>query len=470
MKKVLLWLMFTMLMVTNVHAADVAFTDGEGIDSVTAGGTTFTVSCEDATTANKGCASFASDEFTVSSGAVSITDGVIDDDMIDFGTSTNQVSASDLPDEDLGEMSISTGVWALDNYVIENVNMADDDFTDFSCTTGACTLDANTVADNEINYTAVTCADFTTSDCEAITAPTLDTGFGANELYDMNQHVLTTSDVSFNSVTAPLTGAVTGNASTATALAADPANCVSATEFAVGVTAAGVASCEAIADADVPDTITIDLAGTATALAADGTDCAVGSYARGVDASGNAELCVDATTEIDALIALHTADDNAHQDLVTLAGTPDYLTLSGQAITRTKLDISDDTNMTAGRSLTLTANDVVADSELYTGQAGRIAFETPTATDDFFFNEISVNQTATSIYCKTLVGTVDLDVQVGGADINGTDITCNTTGVLDSTLAGTTDLNVGDELSLAITSVASAPTYLMVIVNSTKDD
>lgn len=55
-------------------------------------------------------------------------------------------------------------------------------------------------------------------------------------------------------------GSTTGNAATATALAADPANCGTATEFAVGVTAAGVATCEAIADADVPNALTIDTA------------------------------------------------------------------------------------------------------------------------------------------------------------------------------------------------------------------
>lgn len=98
-----------------------------------------------------------------------------------------------------------------------------------------------------------------------------------------------------------------------------------------------------------------------------------------------------------------------------------------------------------------------------------IAFEDPTATDDFFFNEIAANATAVSIYCKTLVGTVELDVTIGGSDINGTDITCNTTGVLDSSLGGDTDLNTGEELKLEITSVASDPTYLMVIVNGTHD-
>lgn len=47
---------------------------------------------------------------------------------------------------------------------------------------------------------------------------------------------------------------------------------------------------------------------------------------------------------------------------VTLAGTPNYLTLSGQQITLTKLDISDDTNATGGTGVDITANDFTFDS------------------------------------------------------------------------------------------------------------
>lgn len=43
----------------------------------------------------------------------------------------------------------------------------------------------------------------------------------------------------------------------AAALTADPADCATATHFAVGVNASGTATCEAIADADVPDTISL---------------------------------------------------------------------------------------------------------------------------------------------------------------------------------------------------------------------
>lgn len=103
-------------------------------------------------------------------------------------------------------------------------------------------------------------------------------------------------------------------------------------------------------------------AGTATALAANGSNCTAGSYALGVDASGSSEGCTDATTEIDSAISTHTGDAEAHQALVTLAGTPDYLTITGQQITRGTIDIGDDTNLTAGDGLTLTGDDLDCDT------------------------------------------------------------------------------------------------------------
>lgn len=95
----------------------------------------------------------------------------------------------------------------------------------------------------------------------------------------------------------------------------------------------------------------------------------------------------------------------------------------------------------------------------------KIGFENPTATDDFFFDEvIDGNVIIQSLYCKTLVGTVDADVTIGGSAINGSSITCTTSGVLDSSLAGTTSGVTGDELKLEIDSVASSPTFLLMKV------
>ncbi len=78
-----------------------------------------------------------------------------------------------------------------------------------------------------------------------------------------------------------------GNATTSSALAANGTNC-SANQFNKGVDEDGSAeSCAALVDADVPDTITVDLAAAATALASDPTDCGANTFAESIDASGD---------------------------------------------------------------------------------------------------------------------------------------------------------------------------------------
>ena len=69
-------------------------TAGEGIDIASG-----VVSGEDASASNKGIASFSSDHFTVSSGAVTIKTDGIDDTHIDFGTGAGQVSTADVPEQ-----------------------------------------------------------------------------------------------------------------------------------------------------------------------------------------------------------------------------------------------------------------------------------------------------------------------------------------------------------------------------------
>ena len=69
-------------------------TAGEGID-ISSG----EISGEDATVSNKGIASFNTEHFSVTSGAVSIKADGIDDTHIDFGTGSNQVSTADIPEQ-----------------------------------------------------------------------------------------------------------------------------------------------------------------------------------------------------------------------------------------------------------------------------------------------------------------------------------------------------------------------------------
>lgn len=65
----------------------------------------------------------------------------------------------------------------------------------------------------------------------------------------------------YSTANAPTT--VSGNAGTATALAANPTDC-SANQFATTIAASGNLTCAALVDADIPNTITIDLATVAT--------------------------------------------------------------------------------------------------------------------------------------------------------------------------------------------------------------
>ena len=66
-------------------------TGGEGIDT-SATGTTLTITGEEASTSNKGVASFSSDNFSVSSGAVTIKDaGVANAELVDMAANTVKV-------------------------------------------------------------------------------------------------------------------------------------------------------------------------------------------------------------------------------------------------------------------------------------------------------------------------------------------------------------------------------------------
>lgn len=55
-------------------------------------------------------------------------------------------------------------------------------------------------------------------------------------------------------------------------------------------------------------------ASTASALAANGSNCSAGSYPLGVDENGAVEGCTDATTEIDSAISIHASNASAHRD------------------------------------------------------------------------------------------------------------------------------------------------------------
>lgn len=147
---------------------------GEGIDT-TATDQTITIAGEDATTANKGIASFDSNHFSVTSGAVSLVANGVDDTLIDWGTGAGQVSAGDVPIADAGVIITATDVegalqenrTALDlNTTHRTSDGSDHSFIDQSVVSGASpTFDGN-------NFTGIDANDVDIADAGGLITAT----------------------------------------------------------------------------------------------------------------------------------------------------------------------------------------------------------------------------------------------------------------------------------------------------------
>ncbi len=83
---------------------------------------------------------------------------------------------------------------------------------------------------------------------------------------------------------------------------------------------------------------------------------------------------------------------------VTLAGTPNYLTLSGQEITLAKLDITDDTNLVAGTNITLATNTINVDDAFLINDGNDTTSGTITAAGLTTSGNISGSSTSTGSF------------------------------------------------------------------------
>jgi len=137
----------------DLDSESLTVTGGSGLNT-SATGSTLTVAGDDATTSAKGVASFSSDHFSVSSGAVSIATDSIDDTLIDFGTGTNQVSTADVPEQtNLYYTNVradariaAASVGDLDN--VDLTGVADDDILKYDSASSSFKVEADRIANH----------------------------------------------------------------------------------------------------------------------------------------------------------------------------------------------------------------------------------------------------------------------------------------------------------------------------------
>lgn len=99
---------------------------GEGVD-VTESSGTVTLAGEDATTSNKGIASFSTNDFSVSSGAVSVKTAGVSDSQLASGIDATKIGNGDVTNTELSRInSVSENVQtSLDGKVVKTANLSD---------------------------------------------------------------------------------------------------------------------------------------------------------------------------------------------------------------------------------------------------------------------------------------------------------------------------------------------------------
>ena len=166
------------------------------------------------------------------------------------------------------------------------------------------------------------------------------------------------------------------------------------------------------------------------------------------------------------------------------AGTDFNIVLDtkAQTLTNKTMDSADntfsnialsETLLTAGRSLTISTNDVQADTELYT-DTKCIWIENPVAADDLKSIWIADGYavTITRLWCES-DQTVNMMLQVDDGtptDMDTVDLACISTPDTDTSLDGDASVASGDRVDVDIASVSGSPTWVSFCFTFTRDD
>jgi hypothetical protein len=169
------------------------FTGGEGIDtSINSGTNTLTISAEDATTSNKGVASFATEDFNVTSGAVELKDTVVKTVTTDSGALTPATHGfSILGGEGIDVTHAGTTITvAGEDATTSNKGVASFDTNNFTVTSGAVTAKNITLGSSTLTLGS------TTTSIAGVTELTVDN-------ININGSTISSTDTNGNIVISP---------------------------------------------------------------------------------------------------------------------------------------------------------------------------------------------------------------------------------------------------------------------------
>jgi hypothetical protein len=212
---------------------------GEGVD-VTASGGTITVAGEDATTSNKGVASFATADFNVTTGAVELEDTVVKSVTTDSGALTPSTHGLSILGGEGTNVTHTGTIITVAGEDASSINkgVASFDSEDFSVVSGVVTIKADGVDTAQIQDDAITTAKIT--DAHVTTDKIADSNVTTAKI---NNAAVTTAKINDSSVTSAkiaaktiVAGDIADGTITATQLSASAvvANTVALNSIALG--------------------------------------------------------------------------------------------------------------------------------------------------------------------------------------------------------------------------------------------
>jgi hypothetical protein len=251
-----------------------------------------------------------------------------------------------------------------------------------------------------------------------------------------------------------------------------------ATSHALFSGAGGAAGFRAITDADVPNSIEIDLATAAGSLAANPDDCDPGEFAHTIGASGDLSCDEVAFSDLSGAATDSQIPDNI---TIVLAAAADELaanpTNCGTGIVAGGIaaaGTAEDCVTLGGDHLTVTAGVLHLDVEVVTHAKSFTILAPTTDESDMVQMDIPLGATITHVSCSTDTGTSTINVDkraaatpnTSGTNVlsaglvcdNDTQSSCSSGCSVDTITAGS--VTAGQLLNWQITGVASTPGVL----------